>query len=77
VARFYADEDVDYDVVLTLRGIGHDVLTSQEAGRANRRIPDNAVLDDAASMGRVLITRNRDDFQRLHEAGRFHCGLVL
>jgi hypothetical protein len=77
VARFYADEDVDHEVVLALRGLGHDVLTSQEAGQANRRIPDNAVLADAAAMARVLITRNRDDFQRLHDAGQFHCGLVL
>ena len=54
MARFYADEDVDYDVVLALRRLGHDVLTAQEAGRANLRIPDNAVLADAAGMGRVM-----------------------
>lgn len=28
-------------------------------------------------MGRVLLTRNRDDFASLHRAGQFHCGLVL
>lgn len=77
MARFYADENVDYDVVLALRSLGHDVLTAQEAGRANRRIPDNAVLTDAARMGRIMVTRNRDDFRRLHKAGQFHCGLVL
>lgn len=77
MARFYADEDVDYDVVLALRGLGHDVLTAQEAGRANRRVPDADVLADAAAMGRIMVTRNRDDFRRLHEAGQFHCGLVL
>jgi hypothetical protein len=44
VTRFYADEDVDYDVVLALRGLGHDVLTAQEAGQANRRIPDQRDL---------------------------------
>jgi hypothetical protein len=32
VARFYADEDVDYDVVVALRELGHDVLTAREAG---------------------------------------------
>jgi hypothetical protein len=28
-------------------------------------------------MGRIMLTRNRDDFERLHKAGQFHCGLVL
>jgi hypothetical protein len=77
VARFYADEDFPYTVVEALRRRGHDVLTCEAAGRANRKIRDEAVLADAARMRRILLTRNRDDFEGLHRAGQFHCGLVL
>jgi predicted nuclease of predicted toxin-antitoxin system len=77
VARFYADEDFPYPVVEALRRRGHDVLTCEAAGRANRKIRDDVVLADAARMGRILLTRNRDDLASLHRAGQFHCGLVL
>jgi len=77
MARFYTDEDVPYGVVEGLRRRGHDVLTCEAAGRANRKIRDEAVLADAAQMVRIMLTKNRDDFERLHRAGRFHCGLVL
>ncbi len=77
MARFYADEDFPYPVVEALRRRGHDVLTCEAAGRANRKIHDKVVLADAAQMGRIMLTRNQDDFERLHKAGQFHCGLVL
>ena len=77
MARFYTDEDFPYTVVEALRRRGHDVLTCAEAGRANRSIEDECVLADAAQMGRILLTNNRDDFESLHKAGRFHHGLVL
>lgn len=77
MARFYADEDFPYPVVEALRRRGHDVLTCEAAERANRKIHDKVVLADAAQMGRIVLTRNRDDFERLHKAGQFHCGLVL
>jgi uncharacterized protein DUF5615 len=34
MARFYADEDFDYPVVLELRTLAHDVITVPEAGKA-------------------------------------------
>jgi hypothetical protein len=77
MARFYTDEDVPYGVVEALRRLGHDVLTCEEAGRGNRRIVDAVVLGDAKQMGRIMVTRNRDDFEQLHNGGQFHCGLVL
>jgi Domain of unknown function (DUF5615) len=33
MSLLYADENVDYGVVVVLRQVGHDVLTVQEAGR--------------------------------------------
>ncbi len=77
MARFYTDEDVPYGVVECLRRLGHDVLTCEEAGRGNQGIDDRVVLADAARMRRIMVTRNRDDFQRLHDQSEFHCGLVL
>jgi hypothetical protein len=77
MARFYTDEDVPYGVVEAPRRLGHDVLTCEEAGRANRSIDDTVVLADAARMGRIMVTRNRDDFEHLHNGGQFHRGLVL
>ena len=44
----------------------HDVLTVQEAGRANQKIPDSDVLAFATSSKRAVITENRKDFFRLH-----------
>jgi predicted nuclease of predicted toxin-antitoxin system len=49
MARLYADEQFPYQVVLCLRDLGHDVLTVQEAGKANLKIPDEEVLDFANS----------------------------
>ena len=77
MARFYTDEDVPYGVVECLRRLGPDVLTCEEAGRGNQGIDDKVVLADAARMRQIMVTRNRDDFQRLHGQGEFHCGLVL
>jgi predicted nuclease of predicted toxin-antitoxin system len=65
-------------VVRRLRELGHDVLTSLDAGQANRRVPDSEVLAFAASEKRILLTQNRRDFLRIHHAGAIvHHGLVL
>jgi predicted nuclease of predicted toxin-antitoxin system len=49
MARFYADEQFPFPVVELLRNLGHDVLTVQEAGNADQRIPDDEVLAFAIS----------------------------
>ena len=77
MASFYADDNFRYPVVEELRGLGHDVLTSQEAGRAGQGIDDEIVLDDARAMSRILLTQNREDFKKLHRKGLPHQGIVV
>ena len=78
MARCYSNENFPHHVVRELRELGHDVLTSLDAGQANRRIPDDEVLAFAATESRVLLTQNRRDFLRLHNFGKIpHFGIVL
>lgn len=70
----YADEDFALPVVKTLQQLGHDVITVQSDGRTSA--PDADVLARAASLGRVVLTYNRQDFERLHRQGAAHCGIV-
>jgi predicted nuclease of predicted toxin-antitoxin system len=76
MARFYADEQYPYPVVECLRSLGHDVLTVQEAGNGNQRIPDPDVLDFATKEERAVLTQNRKDFIRLHRQGIEHAGII-
>ena len=62
MARFYSNENFPLPVVVALRRAGHDVLTSAEAGNANRRIPDDQVLAYATQELRAVLTLNRRDF---------------
>ncbi|WP_445305092.1 DUF5615 family PIN-like protein [Microcoleus sp. Pol12B4] len=66
MAGLYADEQSPLPVVKLLRNFGHDVLTVQEAGNANQKIPDEEVLDFAISNNRAVLTLNRPDFIRLY-----------
>ena len=77
MSRFYADEQFPYAVVEHLRNFGHDVLTVQEAGNANLKIPDDRVLDFAGSKERVVLTLNRKDFKRLHKSHPDHAGIII
>lgn len=74
MARLYADEQYPYPVVEFLRVLGDDVLTVQEAGKANQRIPDPDVLTFATSEQRAVITQNRKDCFRLHRIQPEHAG---
>lgn len=74
--HFYANENFPQPVVEALRALGHDVVTSLEAGRANQRIPDADVLAHAHAEQRVLLTLNRWHFRRLHDSGQPHHGIV-
>ncbi len=64
--RLYADEQFPFPVVQRLWMLGYDILTAQEAGQANQRIPDDQVLSFATVRKRAVITQNRRDFIRLH-----------
>lgn len=76
MARLYADEQYPYPVVELLRALGHDVLTVQEADKANQRIPDADVLVFATVENRAVITQNRKDFFRLHRTQPNHAGII-
>ncbi len=77
MSRLYADEDFSHSAVQELRGMGHDVLTAQEAGHAGRGTKDDAVLAFAVSQRRAIITFNRRHFIRLHQQNSSHCGIVV
>jgi predicted nuclease of predicted toxin-antitoxin system len=77
MANLYADENFRLPVVHVLRQLGHDVLTSREAGQAGRGIPDPDVLAFAISRGRAVLTQNRRDFIRLHRQIRSHHGIIV
>ena len=57
--------------------MGHDVLTVQEAGKANLGIPDDEVLAFAINDNRTIITLNRQDFIKLHRSSPEHLGLIV
>lgn len=77
----YLDEDVDVHVAALLKQSGFDVLTTLEAGRANKRISDEDQLAFAVDQGRAIFTHNVKDFfvlaSKWEAAGRSHCGIVV
>ena len=76
MARFYSNENVPRPVVDHLRQLGHDLLTSGEAGTANQAVPDREVLAFAVAQARVLLTLNRKHFVRLHRENPAHFGIM-
>ena len=77
MADLYANENFPRPVVQELRTLGHDVLTSVEAGTANRAIPDDQVLALGTKFDRAVLTLNRSDFKRLHRRQPRHAGIVV
>ncbi|MBD1917015.1 MULTISPECIES: DUF5615 family PIN-like protein [Cyanophyceae] len=77
MAQLYADEAYPRQVSRLLRDLGHDVLTVQEAGQGNKRIPDEMVLAFASSQNRAVLTVNRGDFIRLHKQNLAHAGIIV
>jgi hypothetical protein len=65
MARLYADENFPHPAVERLRELGHDVRTVQDEGKAQQKLPDEAVLADACADGRAVVTHNRKDFRYL------------
>lgn len=76
MARFYSNENFPLPVVEELRKLGHDVLTSLEAGQANQAIPDDQVIAFATKQNRAVLTFNRRDFSREHRRSAAHAGIV-
>ena len=77
MAKFYSNENFRLSIILELRKLGNDVLTSLEAGNANKSIPDNEVLSFSSKEGRILLTFNRRDFIQLHSLNSNHPGIIV
>ena len=77
MARLYANENFPLPVVVALRAMGHDVLTTHETRQSGRAVPDPEVLSFAMSEGRAVLTINRRDFIRLHNRDSAHAGIVV
>jgi len=61
-------------LVSLLKQAGHDSLTVNQAGLMGKA--DSIVLDFARQEGRILLTRNCDDFCNLHAANSSHPGIL-
>lgn len=73
----YSNENFPIDMVILLRNLGYDVLTSYDAGQANQGIPDEDVLTYATEHNRVVITLNRQDFIQIHRSNTDHKGIII
>ncbi len=58
MAKSYANENFPIAVVEELRGLGHDVITIHETGKAEQRIPDDVVFQHAVADDRAVLTLN-------------------
>jgi hypothetical protein len=76
MARLYANENFPLPAVEELRRLGHDVLTTQDAGKGGQAVPDAEVLAFSIAENRTLVTLNRKHFIRLHELQPGHAGIV-
>jgi predicted nuclease of predicted toxin-antitoxin system len=77
--RFYLDADLSPKIAGIACSLGLDVTSAQEAGLAEAEDADQ--LRHAAGEGRMMVTRNRDDFLALtleayHDQAP-HAGLLL
>ena len=77
MARSYTNENFPLPVVEELRQLGHEVLTTHEAGKAGKSVPDDQVLAYATADGRALVTLNRKHFIQLHNANPDHAGIIV
>ncbi len=77
--RFLLDEDLRPSVAIVARGIGLDVVSVHELGRLG--VSDEDQLRWAASEGRIVLTRNRDDFIEwttiLFQRAEPHAGVLI
>jgi len=77
MASLYANENFPLQVVQALRVLGHDVLTTLEAGNANQATPDEQVLVFATQKRRTVLSINKRDFIRLHQKNPDHAGIII
>jgi len=77
MARLYSNENFPLPVVEELRRLGHEVLTTHEAGQAGKSVPDEQVLAFAAAEARALVTLNRKHFIHLRNTNPDHAGIIV
>ena len=77
MVRLYADENFPLPVVMALRRLGHDILTTHESGKADQAIPDEDVLKFAKGEERAVLTLNRRHFIHLHQIASDHAGIIV
>ena len=77
--RYLFDEDLPGSAAEISRGPGLDAVSVHEIGR--RGLTDPEQFDFAMQEGRIVVTRNRDDFRRLvvaaFEASRLSPGVLV
>jgi predicted nuclease of predicted toxin-antitoxin system len=77
--KLYLDEDISPKICVILRKKGMDAVSAHETGMLEAS--DEEQLSFAAAEGRVMVTRNRDDFITLtvqfFEALKQHKGLII
>ena len=76
MAKLDSNENFPLAVVQEPRRLGHDVVTIQERGKAEQRVPDDAVLQFALAEDRAVLTLNRKHFFRLHQQHPAHAGRI-
>ena len=77
MAQLYSNKNFPLPVVEELRWLGNDVLTIQEAGKAEQSVSDEDVLAFASAEGRSVLTLNRKHFIHLHRAQSDHAGIIV
>ena len=77
MARLYANENFPQPGVDQLRHLGHDVLTTQDTGRAGQAVSDEVVLAFAVRETRAVLTLNRKHFVQLHREKPEHSGIIV
>jgi hypothetical protein len=77
LARLYSNENFPLPTVEALRRLGHDVLTSLEAGRANQKISDSELIAFDINEGRARITLNRRHFVKLNDLTPAHRLIIV
>ena len=78
-ARFLLDEDLNPTAAEVAQGLGLDAVSVHEIDRLG--LSDEEQLRFAAAEGRILLTRNRDDFLALttefYRRGAPHRGVLI
>jgi len=77
MARLYTNENFPLPAVEELRRLGHDVLTIHDTGKGGQAVSDEEVFGFAQAETRVLVTRNRRHFVRIHETHSEHAGVIV